>query len=79
MLLTVSADLRASVSVRLVGVDVSMLDAKAPKGNALAVHIAYTRVTQPNTCNYEHCMRPTTHKTEGCLFAKLAAKIGPDP
>ena len=38
-----------------------------------------TRVTRPNTCNYEHCMRPTMHKTEDCLFAKLAGKIGLTP
>ena len=37
------------------------------------------RVTQMHTCNYEHCMRPTTHKTEDCLFAKLAAKLGQIP
>ena len=36
------------------------------------------RVTRPNACNYKHCMRPTTHKTEDCLFAKLAAKTGAD-
>ena len=38
-----------------------------------------TRVTRPNTCNWEHCIRPNTHRTEGCLFAKLAAKMGADP
>ena len=37
-----------------------------------------TRSTRPNTCHYEHCMRPSTHKTDDCLFAKLAAKIGTD-
>ena len=31
------------------------------------------RSTRPPTCTYEHCMRPTTHKTDECLFAKLAA------
>ena len=36
-------------------------------------------VTQPNTRNYEHCMRPTTHKAEACLFKKVAAKIRTDP
>ena len=35
-----------------------------------------TRSTRPQTCTYEHCMRATTHKTEDCLFAKFAAKIG---
>ena len=38
-----------------------------------------TRATQPNACNYEHCMRPITHKTEDCLFPNLTAKIGADP
>ena len=37
------------------------------------------RSTRPSTCNFKHCMRPTTHKTEDCLFKKLAAKIGSDP
>ena len=38
-----------------------------------------TRVTRPNTCYYEHCMRPTTQKTEDYLSANLAAKIGAYP
>ena len=37
------------------------------------------RSTRPSTCMIEHCMRPTAHKTEGCLFKKLAAKTGSDP
>ena len=37
-----------------------------------------TSSTRPHTCSFEHCMRSTTHKTEDCLFAKLAAKIGTD-
>ena len=37
------------------------------------------RSTRPSTYTFEHCMRPTTHKTEDCLFIKLAAKIGSDP
>ena len=28
---------------------------------------------------YKHHMLPTMHKTENCLFAKLASKIGADP
>ena len=35
-----------------------------------------TRSTPPHTCTYEHCMRPTAHKTEDCPSAKLGAKIG---
>ena len=37
------------------------------------------RSTRPSTCMFEHFMRPTTHKTEDCLFKTLAAKIGSDP
>ena len=37
------------------------------------------RSTRPSTCMFEHLMRPTTHKTDYCLFKKLAAKIGSDP
>ena len=37
------------------------------------------RSTRPSTCMFEHCMRPTTYKTEDCLFKTLAAKIGSDP
>ena len=34
------------------------------------------RDRRPHTCSYEHCRRSTTHKTDECLFAKLAVKIG---
>ena len=37
------------------------------------------RTTRPTTCTFQHCMRPTTHQTEDCLFKKLAEKIGSDP
>ena len=37
------------------------------------------RSTRPSSCTFEHCMRPNTHKTEDCLFKKLAEKIGSDP
>ena len=37
------------------------------------------RSTRPSSCIFEHCMRPTTHKTEDCLSKKLAEKIGSDP
>ena len=37
------------------------------------------RSTRPSSCMYEHCMRPNTHRTEDCLFKKLAEKIGSDP
>ena len=36
-------------------------------------------MTRPNTCKYEHSIRPTTHKTEDCLFTKLAAIIDAGP
>ena len=51
---------------------VSRRDKSSSKGKSIR------RVTQTNTCTYKHCMRPTTHKTEDCLFAKLATKIGTD-
>ena len=38
-----------------------------------------SRTTRPLTCTFQHCMRPTTHRTEDCLFKKLAEKIGSDP
>ena len=38
-----------------------------------------SRTTRPTTCTFQHCMRPTTHRTEDCLFRKLAEKIGSDP
>ncbi|CAN0008564.1 unnamed protein product, partial [Ascophyllum nodosum] len=38
-----------------------------------------SRTTRPITCTFQHCMRPTTHRTEDCLFKKLAEKIGSDP
>ena len=38
-----------------------------------------SRTTRPTTCTFQHCMRPTTHRTEDCLFKKLAEKIGSDP
>ena len=37
------------------------------------------RSTRPSSCMFEHCLRPTTHKTEDCLLKKLAEKIGSDP
>ena len=52
---------------------VSRRDESSSKGKSTR------RVTQPNTFNYEHCMRPTTDKTEDCLFAKVATKIRTDP
>ena len=33
-----------------------------------------SRTTRPLTCTFQHCMRPTTHRTEDCLFKKLAEK-----
>ena len=47
---------------------VSRRDKSSSKGKSTR------RVTQTDTCNYERCMCPTTHNTEDCLFAKLAAK-----
>ena len=54
-------------------------DSSVPRRDRSSSKATSTRVTRPNTYNYEHCMRPTTHKTEDCLFVKLAAKLGTDP
>ena len=51
-------------------------DTSAPKRERSNSKVKSTRATQPKTCTYEQCMRPTTHQTGDCLFAKLAAKIG---
>ena len=37
------------------------------------------RATRPSSCTFEHCMRPTTHRTEDCLLKKLAKKSGVTP
>ena len=63
---------RRAIHVRRENI-VSRRDKSSSKGKSTR------RVTQPDTCNYKHCMGPSTHKTEDCLFAKLAAKIKIDP
>ena len=58
----------------------SRLDDSLPRRDKSSSKGKFTHcVTQSNTCSYEHYRRPTTHETEDCLFAKLAAGIGADP
>ena len=38
-----------------------------------------TRATHLTTCTYKHYIRPITHKTKDCAFAKPAAEIGAEP
>ena len=51
-------------------------DSSVSKRERSSSKVKATCSTQPHTCSYEHYMRPTTHKTEDCLFAKLTAKVG---
>ena len=50
-----------------------------PRSDKNSIKGESTSAARPNTCKYKHCMRPTTHKTEDCLSAKLAAIIGAGP
>ena len=64
-------NIRALVVVRRKTPRAHRIDKKSRKNKS-------TRATHPSTCAYEHCMHPATHKTEGCLFTKLTAKIEAD-